>query len=297
MTRVEEIRHHREEAARLRAELRFHTEALNHGLYQVIMEAYIANPSAHAIADEFGVSYATVAAYRKRWRSEGKDAPRSKNRRLQPPKDRSDIIDDFIRTGNLTETGKHFGVTGERVRQIVKRHEMATGRSLGRPGKGTTRKERVTWQCEHCGKVHVQTPLAAARRRCGACVYFRSRNSRFGDPILLEQWIAARKAGATWASLAAAAGIKHNAQHLVPRAIWMYLRREHRHDEVPAIWRGDKVGYLEKRWPMRESDPIVRTSTREALAGVAQSVEQGVCNAQVGGSIPARQHQFAADQQ
>lgn len=268
MNRLEEIAYHRAEIVRLREELQVHKDAMGRltdrdWLYRAVMEAYLQHPVSADIAGQFGISYSAVSSFRKRWRDEGGSAPRSLNRKLKAPTDYSHIIEAFKTLGTLEATGKKFGVTRERIRQIVSRYERETGESLGRPGKSHAKKELVEWECRHCGTVHRQPPAKAKLRNCGKCVSLRSRGSRLDNPVLIEEWIEARKAGSSWASIGRSAGLNNRANHLIARAIWRYLRREHRFDEVPLVWRQGRRGsvttMLEKRWPMKESDPVVPT--------------------------------------
>lgn len=262
--RIDEIRGHMEAIARLRSQISEHQAAIRKfggSTYETVIAAYKDDPRVYEIAARFGITPETVRNYRRRyWQETGEKlprsiAPRGKDRKqMARRRDPAPIIEAYKKATNFLVVAAMFGVSSERIRKIIVAHEKATGQKLPRY-KQTLK--RIFWACPHCGTEYKIKPSGA--RACRVCVGLRSRGGRFDDPVLLEDWIARRKTGASWQSLGRDVGVKPNAIHTVIRAIWQYLRRERREAEVVEIWRGASTRWLEKKWPMRTEGPRVPT--------------------------------------
>ena len=158
------------------------------------------------------------------------------------------------RPGSYAGPDKAFGISGERVRQILRQFERETGESI--PPKPPRQLLRVEWTCDFCGAIHSAAPSVAKQRHCGKCWHQRAslaRGGRFSDPATVESLIERRKAGASWLSLARELGIRNpeHQSHVVPAAIWRHLRRERRENEIPVLWpKKAPPSWLSKRWPL-----------------------------------------------
>ena len=224
--------------------------------YERVMNAFVQNPRVQQLLDEFSINRTTLSSYRKRWKASGRSAPKAiyprgtDRKAVMARRQVMPVIDEYTRVFNLKKTGQKFGITGERVRQILRKFERKTGQKL--PEKPRHQPVRVEWACDFCGTAYSQSPSVAKNRRCGVCSRIRGQKRKDGklsDPLVIERLIEDRKAGASWLSMAIAHGIPRNACHCVPSSIWRHLRWERRMDEVPAIWRGASTRWLEKRWP------------------------------------------------
>lgn len=177
-------------------------------------------------------------------RGRGEDLPRALwggGKQSPRRRDNTEIIEHFRDTRNLEATGKAFGITRERVRQIVVRHEQESGEHIARGyGLGKMRIERVTWTCIGCG-AEKRTLPARVRERCGVCTNRHNSHSKITD-ALIEEWITARLAGATWQSLAVGFGWPCNHAHRISRAIWSHLIRRGREDEISLL------GFNRRTW-------------------------------------------------
>lgn len=152
----------------------------------------------------------------------GKRGPKSGSRNLE----RTRAMVAMRRDGKtLAVIGETFGLTRERVRQILDREERALGERLPRTRRRT---ERVSWRCALCGIERHLRPGAAARRGtlCGPCAKL--------DPSRAERILADRRSGMPWYRISSAEGSTNNTN--AARALYCYLRRAGRNDEIRELW-------------------------------------------------------------
>jgi hypothetical protein len=147
------------------------------------------------------------------------------------------------------ELSRHYGISAERVRQIIAIHEGRINKILDRnrlTGERNYRwKPRIEWRCPDCGRERLLESSITVPARCYSC----ARVAKSLPYAVIEEWIKRRRDGESWASIARSAGYGANAAHSVPRAIYLRLRRNGRLDEVSAIWRGCSVHWLRRRYP------------------------------------------------
>ena len=155
----------------------------------------------------------------------------------------------------MRQVGAQFGKSAEWVRLQLNAYEGLTGERVARKPRGTRGPRltipRTTWQCPDCGQRRDLTPAQAmlAPKRCRPCaiahVCLPSR--------IVEPWIKARTEGQSWRSIASANGRSIPA---IYRAVYLYLRRNDRLDEIPLIWGPEgKVGWLRRSHLRREATP------------------------------------------
>src|SRR5271166_305676 len=100
------------------------------------------------------------------------------------------------------------------------------------------------------------SPSEARPKRCRPCatahVCLPSR--------IVERWIEARREGQSWCSIATDDG---RSQPAIKRAVYLYLRRNDRLDEIPLIWgpgersRGSRDGQVERPPAAREQSAFL----------------------------------------
>ena len=233
------------------------------------------------VAQRLGTSYANVAAAAQRsQRSSGQNLPRAPGGRIAPIKTvtpRMQAVVAAYRPEGVTlrQVGAQFGKSAEWVRLQLNAYEDLTGERIARKPHGK-RGPRLTiprtpWQCADCGQRRDLTSAQAllAPKRCRPCaiahVCLPSR--------IVERWIKARMEGQSWRSIASADG---RSIPTIYRAVYLYLRRNDRLDEIPLIWGPEgKVEWLRRLHPRRGAGPPplapvtcrVKADPLEALGG------------------------------
>ena len=155
----------------------------------------------------------------------------------------------------MRQVGAQFGKTAEWVRLQLNGYEGLTGERIARKPRGKRGSRltipRIPWQCPDCGQRRNLTAAQAvlAPKRCRPCaiahVCLPSR--------IVERWIKARTEGQSWRSIAAADG---RSIPTIYRAVYLYLLRNNRLDEVPLIWGPEgKVEWLRRSLLRRETAP------------------------------------------
>ena len=159
----------------------------------------------------------------------------------------------------MRQVGAQFGKSAEWVRLQLNAYEGLTADRIARKPRGKTGPRltisRTPWQCPDCGQRRGLTPAQAthAPKRCGPCAI---ANVRLPSHIV-ERWIKARTERQSWRSIASAAG---RSIPTIYRAVYLYLWRNDRLDEIPLIWgREGKVEWLRRlhlrRGTARGPDP------------------------------------------
>jgi len=215
------------------------------------------------IAQRLGTSYANVVVAAQRWqRLSGFSLPRARRGKIGPVEIRrvtprmQAVVAAYRPEGvTLRQVGAQFGKSAEWVRLQLNAYQDLTGERIARKPHGK-RGPRLTiprtpWQCPDCGQRRDLTPAQALRasKRCGPCavahVCLPSR--------IVERWIKARTEGQSWRSIASADG---RSIPTIYRAVYLYLRRNDRLDEIPLIWGPEgKVGWLRRLHPRRGAAP------------------------------------------
>lgn len=183
----------------------------------------------------YGAAYAIVRQYEA---DTGERLPRSKRGRKDWPRSERDdaIVAAYKETPNLRAVGKTFGISGERVRQIVVRHERQTGEGVER-GKQRSgfRVARVLWCCPGCGEERTVLPSVARQMRaCRRCAN-RAQSTRLTDAVIKDA-IAKKLAGGKWFPIALAAGYPSNSSFQLPRSVYTALQHQGRHDTIAQLW-------------------------------------------------------------
>jgi transposase len=203
------------------------------------------------IAQRLGTSYSNVAVAARRWqRSSGQNLPRVRRgpAEIKHVTPRMQAVVAAYRPEGVTlrQVCAQFGKSAEWVRIQLNAYEGLTGERIARTPYGK-RGPRLTiprtpWQCPDCGQRRDLTPAQAmlAPKRCRPCaiahVCLPSR--------IVEHWIKARTGGQSWRSIASADG---RSIPTIYRAVYLYLRRNDRLDEIPLIWGPEgKVGWLRR---------------------------------------------------
>jgi sigma-70-like protein len=146
------------------------------------------------------------------------------------------------------DLGKEYGISRERVRQLLRDYELLTGVSVLRRRDHTKLKPRVTWRCSSCGieRSMTQAQLERAPKKCGKCGLV---DKSLPDE-LVESWIKQRRQGRPWLQIAVAAGYSKTGGHTVTRTVYGYLRRKGRLGEVPDLWFNSRsMRWLAKFYP------------------------------------------------
>jgi transposase len=206
------------------------------------------------IAQRLGTSYANVVAAARRWqRLSGRNLPRVRRGRIGSVETKhvtprmQAVVAAYRPEGvTLRQVGAQFGKSAEWVRLQLNAYEDLTGERIARKPYGK-RGPRLTiprtpWQCPDCGQRRDLTPAQAmlAPKRCRPCAI---AHVCLPSPVV-ERWIKARTEGQSWRSIAAADGRSIPA---IYRAVYLYLRRNDRLDEIPLIWGPEgKVGWLRR---------------------------------------------------
>lgn len=211
-----------------------------------IVEVYRYGGSARYIASVYGISVARVSqivAAHERQTGERLARPR----RAMPSDARNAaIVEDFRAERYLHPVATKYGISRERVRQIVARHEQLTGETLPRADNNEwLRKELVLWRCPGCGVERRLLPgKVKLQRLCTQC-HGRACRKRINDP-LLEDTISRVLAGEKFYQLAVAAGYNNKNAHGLVSGVYRHLLRHNRIDEVRRIWPKGIPNWLRK---------------------------------------------------
>jgi hypothetical protein len=168
---------------------------------------------------------------------------------------RAEIVAAYLATPNLHTVGKRFGMTGERVRQIVVRHEAETGETVPRgkrAGKRGPRVARVLWRCAGCGEERMLPPNLAARNStiCRKCTRIHLTD------WLIENTIKRVIAGEKFMPISIAAGYSPTSQALT-LSVYTHLFGAGRFDEIALLWPRGVPNWLRKRHKPR---PVAGTT-------------------------------------
>jgi len=215
------------------------------------------------IAQRLGTSYANVVTAARRWqRLSGCSLPRARRGRMGPveikhvtPRMQAVVAAYRAEGVTLRQVGAQIGKSAEWVRLQLNTYEDLTGERIARKPRGK-RGPRLTiprspWQCPDCGQRRDLTPAQAmlAPKRCRPCAIAHAcLPSR-----IVERWIKARTEGQSWRSIASA---DRRSIPTIYRAVYLYLRRNDRIDEIPLIWGPEgKVGWLRRLHLRRATAP------------------------------------------
>lgn len=156
------------------------------------------------------------------------------------------IVQMYKNGSKLREVGVSFGVSAERVRQILIRFEMHTGETVARhPKAGPPAVLRVRWTCAQCNKERIVTEARRAKMR-DLCLDCQNRSRARMDDDFLDHVIAMRSANLRWFDICAILGEKYTQPLQV--AVWRYLQRC---GEDPRVAFADvKTGWLEHQFPL-----------------------------------------------
>lgn len=159
----------------------------------------------------------------------------------------------------MAEIAKTYGVSTQRIQQILKRVENQTGMKLERAGAG-----RVEWQCCDCGEKRIVIPSDAAKTRCQTCARAElaetQRNLPLAYPDEWYEWIiSARHRGMLRKDILHSLGNEHSYQSMQSH-LWRYLCRRHKAAQARSIWEAVAVtatpgfGWLERKAPPRPEE-------------------------------------------
>ena len=190
----------------------------------------------HATATEIarlvGVTVPTVIKYA------GRPFPRSglsSARALTKTERNAAVVERYRSTSlSFTQVGTEFGITYERVRQIVARHEECTGELLPRKHEGE-RAPRVEVRCLNCGAT--RRYLACVKklpRRCARCDAMAKAHA-MEKPERTRQVIDARRRLGTWTRALDEILGKRGDRSLEGQA-YRYLASRKRWPEVAELW-------------------------------------------------------------
>ena len=215
------------------------------------------------IAQRLGTSYANIAAAARRWQHlSGRNLPRVRRGRIGPVEIKhvtpqmQAVVAAYRPEGvTMRQVGAQFGKSAEWVRLQLNAYEDLTGERIPRKPHGKRGPRltipRTSWQCPDCGQRRDLTRAQAmlAPKRCRPCAIAHVCL----PSCIVERWIKARTEGQSWRSIASADG---RSIPTIYRAVYLYLRRNDRLDEVPLIWGPEgKVGWLRRLHLRRGTAP------------------------------------------
>lgn len=155
--------------------------------------------------------------------------------------------------GSFTDVGVQFGLTPERIRQIIVRHERATGERLPRTGRiiggDKRRKPRVAVQCPNCGWVRHLIPShakALSGELCGPCGSKLSARKHLTDE-LIDDTIRRVLAGEKFHHLALSAGYAPRGTQALSSAVYSHLLRSSDSDTIARLWPRGVPHWLRQR--------------------------------------------------
>lgn len=193
---------------------------------------------------DLGLPYPTafqiVRAHEKKT---GERLPRSPRGPKHKSARTAEIVAAYKQTPNAYRVGERFGITHQRVTQIVLRHERETGERLER-GKAAPRYgprvERVVWRCHGCGTERRFTPGTVRAKTCQKCTRTRTTD------VMIEAAISERLAGAKWYPLAMRLGWSQQGSFQLSRIVYVHLLREGQTDMIPRLWPDGVPPWLQK---------------------------------------------------
>lgn len=269
---LEELRQVRERTRALSVELRTiepHADARAH--HAEIISRLRDGASLTEAAKAVGYSYCTVhAVVREYERRTGDRLPRvgiaQRGKRARNLEREAAIVAAYHADGGTFESvGKLYGITRERVRQIIARAEAAAGetpirhnRRLNGEAHSAFRKRRL-WRCPGCGTERKLSPAAWERAQGSQCSSCASRKHL--SDALIEEGIARLKTegdrrGVLY-KMALEAGYPPNGTAALKRAIYKALERR---GEVAQVW-PDGIPHWLARYAR---DPSVNVKVTEA---------------------------------
>ena len=113
----------------------------------------------------------------------------------------SEIIEHYLQGASLRWIGNLYGISGERVRQIIKKNK---GGSLAKQcASAREEKKYVVWVCDICDKVHRQPSHLAVKKQCSVlCAKLRKHPDRHQEIALRgPQIYQDRLDGKSWADI------------------------------------------------------------------------------------------------
>lgn len=162
--------------------------AVNRETVNAIAKQFAAGISPRRIAADLGVSLPTVYKYR------NPEMAYSALVKRQNKLSRDSAIVAMYRTGEtMRNVGSVYGISDERVRQIILKYERRTGDKVPRDVASKRAYERarhpsIIFICPDCGKTATQTSTQAKSRRTGRCIHCAAaaRSARGLSPAKLE---------------------------------------------------------------------------------------------------------------
>lgn len=128
--------------------------------------------------------------------------------------DRDDQIIAMRESGMTYETiGNHFGLTKQRIAQILNREGRFDLHDMGckvRANKLTFGKDKVAVQCRHCGRETLSLPARAARQMFCSVGCSNRFNKQVFTMDTLADILSRRKRGESWAKIGAAYGTTYS---------------------------------------------------------------------------------------
>lgn len=210
---------------------------------QIILET-LANYSIRETADRLGVHYSTIRRIAAR---NGVMKPRAYHYKAANQAVVSDARDQ-----GLTAAARLHGISRERVRQIVTKHEAATGEHIERGRRDQAVHLTVFPQTVLCGVCRHPTIIKGTAHLikysglCQMCDRRKRQSSRLSYAIV-EAAIADRlNSGRAWSQLALDIGYTQQLAHMLTRAAFIQLRRAGRRDEIARLWPKGIPPWLQK---------------------------------------------------
>lgn len=154
-----------------------------------------------------------------------------------------DIVAAYREIGTLEATGASFGLTSERVRQIVVKYERITGETIERTK--PTAGPRIPLSCPGCGRIRSVVPSIAANASpwCIRCSGFL----RGVGKDRVNNIIALRRTLPNWHQTGLQAGYTGTGTWAAARVVYMRLTYDGRWDEIAELWPKGIPSWL-KKW-------------------------------------------------
>ena len=151
-----------------------------------------------------------------------------------------EIVAAYRELGTLVKTASRFGISYERVRQILVKYERMTGETVPRtPREMCNWKPRVLWRCADCGAEMMLRPREAEIRQvCASCRADRISKrvrKRLTDE-LIESTIHRVLAGEKWQPIAVSAGYGESASNCLTGAVYRHLLRSGDGRTIARLW-------------------------------------------------------------
>lgn len=152
-----------------------------------------------------------------------------------------DIVAAYREIGTLEATGASFGLTRERVRQIVVKYERITGETIKRykPINGP----RIPLSCPGCGRTR-NIPPSIAEKASPYC--FRCGHRKRVDVERVGAIIALRRTPLNWRQTGLRAGFNKQATWTAERMVYSHLTYHGRHGEIAELWPKGVPNWLRK---------------------------------------------------